>query len=72
MSGEIKLCRDCKWLRRQFLMPLKLSKCANPLVNINKSDFLVDGESKVYASAERIIDLDMGCGKSGKLWEAKI
>jgi len=60
----MKLCKDCKhYDRGSFLYFFKFPKCKN---TINP----VDGKSRYHCDTERMFPT-LGCGPSGKNWEAK-
>ncbi len=67
---EIKLCKDCKWYKRDWLYHLtgagdRYDKCFNPIVCEN---FVTGGSTGRYCNTMRRFH---ECGMIGKLWEAK-
>ena len=76
MSEDIKLCKDCKFAKRNltdfilFLGSYRFAKCNHPSAMINpNSDYYVTGGSSDYyfCSTQRAYD----CGKQGKYFEPK-
>jgi hypothetical protein len=75
-DGEmIKLCKDCKYYRKDWLghlfgMGNRHDTCTSP----NTSTNLVTGNENRFCDmlrAERWEKLDYSCGPEGKFWEAK-
>ena len=70
MTEHIRLCKDCKWYRKDWLEHLigtgdTFDLCFNPIACGN----FVTGRSKGrYCNTERSFHQ---CGAEGKLWEAK-
>lgn len=69
-----KLCKDCKWHRRDWVHYIvngtsDFDKCASP----NTTDDLVSGRAQRFCESLRSFqcDLDWSCGREGKYWEAK-
>ena len=71
----IKLCKDCKhyrrdWLSHLFGMGHRHDTCASP----NTSSNLVTGSEQRFCDmlrAYRWENLNFSCGVEGKYWEAK-
>ena len=67
---EIKLCKDCKWYKRDWLYHLtgagdRYDKCFNPIVCEN---FVTGGSNGQYCDTTRRFH---ECGPKAKYWEAK-
>ncbi len=71
----IKLCKDCKYYRRDHLSHLlgmgdRHDMCASP----NTTQNLVTGHEKRFCDmlrSNRWKDLDYSCGPEGKFWEER-
>lgn len=72
LHGEILplLCKDCKWFKKQFLVPANLGECHHPTITN-----LVTGKRvprMEAASNNRHFDHEPEfCGPSGKFWERR-
>lgn len=70
MTEPIRLCKDCKWYRKDWLYHLTgagdtYDKCFNPIVCGN---FVSGGSKGQYCYTTRKFHK---CGMEGKLWEAR-
>lgn len=71
MTAPLKLCKDCKWYKRELTDP---SLCTHPKSGETHTD-LVEGNIKRFFiscwSMRCKLSEHGGCGNEGKLWEAK-
>lgn len=72
----MKLCKDCKHVRREWFTPWGSARCAVVPAQFDMGSLYVDGESGAhcrYARAPaRPESTEVAlCGPDGKLWEAK-
>lgn len=71
MGEEVRLCKDCKWMRVGILDRIfryyRFARCANPIDGGRA--VLVDGSGGLLCGTRRG-PLDL-CGLSGDLWEPK-
>jgi hypothetical protein len=76
MNNDIKLCKDCKFVKRNlvdlffFLDSYRFAKCTHPSAIMNpNSDYYVTGNAGdyYYCSTQR----DYECGKQGKYFQSK-
>lgn len=59
----MKLCKDCKWFKKEFLVFINNGHCTNPEVIQEKGDVVT---GIMYASIAR----DYGpCFRAGTYWE---
>ena len=70
MTEPIRLCKDCKWYRKDWLYHLTgagdtYDKCFNPIACGN---FVTGGSKGQYCYTMRKYH---ECGMEGKLWEAR-
>lgn len=70
MTEPIRLCKDCRWYRKDWLRHLtgagdEYDLCFNPIVCKN---FVTGGSIGRYCDTQRKF---CDCGPTGKLWEAK-
>lgn len=70
---NIKLCKDCKWVKRDwfFLGSYECAKCNRPSFAIMIS-YVIDGSFKKRScNHERMGLYKDSCGMIGKYWEHK-
>jgi len=70
MTEPIRLCKDCKWYKRDWLYHLtgagdRYDKCFNPIVCEN---FVTGGSTGRYCNTQRNFHQ---CGPKAKYWEVK-
>jgi len=70
---DLKLCKDCKWYKKNLLEHLltfggdRFDTCHNPVLSRN----LVTGKSNGGHFCDIMRKTYGGCGKEGKYWEAR-
>lgn len=66
--SELRLCKDCKYYRKDFYAHFvgvyNLDRCSNPVV----TDDFVNGKESTYCSIARE---GARCGKDANLWESR-
>lgn len=72
----MKLCKDCKWLERTWLMRIKLmvpgqfSRCLCPALNDDQSPSPITGKPPRPKFCSVMRDFDHRCGKEAKYFES--
>lgn len=62
----MKFCKDCKWIVPSELQgKSRYARCANPEVNRDESDFLIDGTDCTFAAIAR----EKVCGQDAIFFE---
>lgn len=74
-KDEIKICKDCKFFKKDFHSETKFGHCSNFPIEPSNNYYLVDGfkdtspTSYHYCSVAR--SSDRMCGPEGKYFESK-
>ena len=67
MVNDIKLCKDCKWYKKNWFSHLlgdtNNDNCSHPLV----SGDVINGKNLLWCKTAR----NCRCGYQGKFWEAR-
>jgi hypothetical protein len=75
VNDEIKICKDCKFFKKDFHSETKFGHCSNFPIEPSNNYYLVDGfkdtspTSYHYCSVAR--SSDRMCGPEGKYFESK-
>ena len=68
----MKLCKDCNWVKRDWMFGWEFAKCKNPKSYTFSADLVSGGEHHGYCSIERANYGTLNnCGPEGKYFEPK-
>lgn len=70
MPDQLKLCKHCKWVRRDWLVPTG-SKCRHEKALRFDSEQLIIGAKPERRLCSIMRDRDNLCGSAGVLWEMR-
>lgn len=70
MTEPLKLCKDCKWVKKPGFFDDAAFQCLNPNVLSANGYYLVDGEKGPICSRVRNAEPEI-CGTEGKFWEPR-
>lgn len=64
-------CKDCKFMRKQFLLPLSSTLCFHPSAVKLDVTYLVDAHGTTFKYCTTMRYASEPCGPDAKLWEPR-